>query len=197
MSEKVTIGWPDERPQAEPDPAGWLCTDTKRNLDKCLADNPKTIVEIGSWLGKSSRYLADNSDAIIYCLDTWKGSKEHHHPKHAHKLPLLWETYCVNNWHLKERIIPIRGMSIDGLEHLYREGIDVDFFYVDGSHEYEDVIADLRYINQHWPKAKIVGDDYKWSGVQSAVHQFAKESKRRMWVQGQKSWAFLNDEVQL
>ena len=99
MSEKVIIGWPEEKPEAEYDPAGWLCGDTKRNLDKCLADKPKTIVEIGSWLGKSSRYLVNNSDAVIYCLDTWKGSKEHHVDNVRQAVKKIHGTQVPNRWH--------------------------------------------------------------------------------------------------
>lgn len=190
----IIIGWPEEIPEAEYDSAGWFCTDTRKNIDSALQKNPKTIVEIGSWLGLSSRYLANQSKAHIYCLDTWKGSQEHKHQKHSHKLPLLWQTFCKNNWTYKDRITPVKGFSKDGLAWLFEEGIDVDLFYVDGSHQYEDVIQDLYYINEHWPKADIVGDDYLWSGVHSAVHEFARATKRSMWVEGRKSWAFFAED---
>ena len=190
----VEIGFPDTRPEVEYDPAGWLCGDTKKNLMRAIKAEPKVIVEIGSWLGKSSRFFYENSNATIYCLDTWKGSQEHKHVKHSHKLPLLWETFCMNNWTFKDRIVPVRGDRLDGLEYLRFEGVEPDFFYVDGSHEYADVKQDILTIAKYWPEASIIGDDYAWSGVHSAVHECCRLLDRRMYVEGRKSWAFFAED---
>lgn len=192
---KVEIGWPQERPEVEYDDGGWLCADTKKNLLRAINKDTKNIVEIGSWLGKSARFLHENSNAVVYCLDHWKGSVEHQHVKHAHKLPLLWETFCYNNWTYQDRMIPVKGNGQDGLEWLFRNGIDVDVFYVDGSHEYSDVKADILKIAKYWPEASIVGDDYVWTGVHQAVHDCTEILNRRLYVQGSKSWAFFAEGV--
>lgn len=190
----VEIGFPKTKPEVEYDPAGWLCGDTKKNLLRAIKQtDPTVICEIGSWLGLSSRFLVNESDAQVYCLDHWQGSIEHKHEKHAHKLPLLWETFCMNNWSYKERIIPVKADSEDGLNWLFREGIEPDIFYVDGSHEYEDVKRDIIFISEWWPDAVIVGDDYIWEGVHSAVHDCSKLLNKRLHVEGRKSWAFFNE----
>lgn len=191
---KIQIGFPKERPEAEYNPDGWLCHDTSKNLLRAInKTKPKVIVEIGSWMGLSSRFLCQNSEATVYCLDHWKGSSEHKHQKHSQKLIKLWETFCVNNWEYKDRIVPIKGDRLDGLEHLRFEGIEPDMFYVDGSHEFDDVKADIITIEKYWPGKVIVGDDYSWSGVNTAVHQCAKSLERKIFVEGRKSWAFFTE----
>lgn len=191
----IEIGFPKERPEVEYDPDGWLCNDTSKNLLRAInKTKPKVIVEIGSWLGKSSRFLCQNSEATVYCLDTWKGSAEHKHQKHSHKLIKLWETFCVNNWTYKDQIVPIKGDRLDGLEYLQFEGIEPDMFYVDGSHEFDDVKADIMTIEKYWPGKVIVGDDYLWSGVHSAVHGCSRLLGRRFEVEGRKSWIMIEGD---
>ena len=38
--------------------------------------NPESIVEVGSWLGASALFMAEQSKAQIICVDTFLGSNE-------------------------------------------------------------------------------------------------------------------------
>jgi predicted O-methyltransferase YrrM len=66
----------------------------------------------------------------------------------------------------------------------------VDFVYIDGSHEYENVIKDLHYF---WytlkPGGILAGHDWHSPGVRRAVEEFAE--RRRMGVHVNKpDWVF-------
>ena len=37
-----------------------------------LASDRECIVEIGSWMGRSARAMADNTKGKMYCVDTWQ-----------------------------------------------------------------------------------------------------------------------------
>ena len=51
-----------------------------------------------------------------------------------------------------------------------------DVIYIDGSHEEEDVYADLvGYWELVRPGGVLVGDDWNWDGVRLAATRFARE----------------------
>lgn len=190
----VEVGFPLEKPNVKEDPAGWLCGASRRLLDEVLNDQTKVVIELGSWLGLSSRFIARKApNATVFCVDHWKGSQEHKHVKHSFKLPTLWETYCVNCWDFKGQIIPIKGSTLDGMDYLYALGIAADVIYIDASHEYEDVLKDIKKAVGYWPDAHIVGDDWAWSGVQAAVNMAARELNKTVHVEGKKSWKFVKN----
>ena len=64
----------------------------------------------------------------------------------------------------------------------------VDFIYIDGSHEYENVKDDLE---KYYPLAKkiIGGHDYYWKpGVKKAVDEFCESHKLKMHAQKPDWW---------
>jgi len=150
-----------------------------------LVKDAKVIVEIGSWLGLSARFwLKKASNAHVICIDTWKGSSEHVlEDEWRNRLPTLFETFCVNQWEWRDRVTPIRMKSIDGLLVLNKYDVNPDFIYIDGSHEYADVLADLSVAHSCFPDASLIGDDWNYvhkfpdrayKTVQEAVKHFCK-----------------------
>lgn len=64
----------------------------------------------------------------------------------------------------------------------------VDFIYIDGSHEYENVKADLQ---RYYPLANklIAGHDYYWKpGVKKAVDEFCKTNNLKLHTQKPDWW---------
>ena len=141
-----------------------------------IPDNGK-IVEIGSFLGRSTNYLAtslynaDRFDLTIYCIDTFEGSSEHVNLK----LPKDFLFMFKENLKFfigREMVIPCQGRS-DSPEILEKfENESIDYIMVDGAHEHEAVLDD---IENWWPKLKpegvMLGDDFDLESVSEAVRQ--------------------------
>lgn len=144
------------------------------------------ICEIGSWLGKSTIGMALtnkklNKNCKIYAIDTWKGSNEEFHKKYLKELKniSLYEKFLNNIeiYGVKDKITPIKKKSVEA--SIQFQDNSVDLVIIDGSHEYKDVLDDIK----AWiPKVKkggiISGDDYGnatyagWDGVIKAVNDF-------------------------
>ena len=147
---------------------------TKRNV--------KTVVEVGSWLGASTRHIAQTLpiDGKVYAVDHWLGGSDQHPLDYLNvKLPTLYEQFLSNVVHagLTDKIIPIRMDSVSASKAL---NVFPDLVYIDGSHEeqdvYNDIVAWYPFIQGH---GVICGDDWGWGGdrpIQKAVKRFATEN---------------------
>jgi SAM-dependent methyltransferase len=147
-------------------------------LYKRIVDNSQDeahIVEVGSWKGRSAAFMAveiinSNKNIKFDCVDTWKGSIEHT-TYDVITEEKLYDVFLSNIEPVKHTINPIRMTSIDASK-LYEDD-SLDFVFIDASHEYEDVKADIL----AWlPKVKIggilAGHDYDtFEGVNRAVNE--------------------------
>ena len=136
------------------------------------------FVEIGSWKGKSSAFMAveianSNKDIEFYCIDNWMGSSEH---KDVGEIDSLYDIFTENMKPLERYYQKIRNNSIEAARCFEDESLD--FVFIDASHEYEDVKKDI----QVWlPKVKkngiLAGHDYYvgeydyFPGVKKAVDE--------------------------
>ena len=135
------------------------------------------IVEIGSFMGRSTHYLATslmnaNKEQVkIYAIDTFEGSSEHINLK----IPRDFSSIFKENLKFfigREMVIPMQGRS-DDPEILNKfKDEDIDYIMVDGAHEYEPVLDDME---NWWPKLKkngvMFGDDYNLESVKTAVKE--------------------------
>ena len=193
---KNAFPWPDSMPKLPPDPHGWFSKHNIKMFKPLLAD-AAVILEVGSWLGLSARFWLQNSKATVICIDTWQGSEEHFTEEEwASKLPKLYETFCVNQWQWRNRLIPIKKSSVEGLHTVASHEVAPDLIYIDASHSYEDVLADITAADMLFPKALIVGDDWNWKNftrndektVQAAVKDFCK---KRNYTAKANHWAWV------
>lgn len=158
---------------------GWFDFDDVYSeiVDK-LPDN-STIVEVGCWMGRSTCYLAEkiaesNKNITVLAVDNWLGSNEPEHKRIIEEKGSIYRIWLKNLAPFK-LVYPIIGHSC--VVGRYMDNSSVDFVYIDASHEYEDVLADI----ETWlPKVKpggfIGGHDYNendrnCSGVVRAVKQ--------------------------
>ena len=135
------------------------------------------VVEIGSFLGRSTHYLAtslmnaNKENVKIYCVDTFEGSSEHANIK----LPKDFSSMFRDNLKFfigRNMVHVLQGRSDDPVILERIEEATVDFIMVDGAHEYDPVKDDI--INW-WPKLKpngvMFGDDYNLKSVELAVKE--------------------------
>jgi hypothetical protein len=151
------------------------------------AFRPSCLLELGSWKGTSAimfaKYMLAYCNApVIGCIDTWLGSLEHWtNPEWREQLglrqgyPTLHECFRANviRAGLAPYITPLPMTTKTGIALVRRDGIQVDAVYVDASHEYAEVLDDLRGV---WhlvgDEGIIIVDDYKTRDVQRALLEF-------------------------
>jgi GR25 family glycosyltransferase involved in LPS biosynthesis len=135
------------------------------------------FVEVGSWKGKSSAFMAveianSSKNIEFYCIDTWEGSTEH---QDMGNLESLYATFIQNMMPLVDYYVPIKTTSLKASALFEDESLD--FVFIDASHEYDDVRND---ITAWLPKIKnngiIAGHDYYTNsnhhpGVKKAVDE--------------------------
>jgi hypothetical protein len=177
---------------------GWFnFRDLYSQLAKGLPDNFK-FAEVGVWKGCSLAFFAveainNNKNPIIYAIDHWLGSEEHTRQDSAVREPLLDQPDGLYN-HFLENIEPvkniitiIRDKSTEAANQI--EDGSLDAIFIDASHEYEDVIDDLKaWYPKIKPNGKFCGHDYDWSGVKRAVDEFAKNINKTVRPISASSW---------
>lgn len=155
---------------------GWSdgCIDIYKQIVD-LSDNNSHFVEVGSWKGQSSAFMAveiiNSGKKITFdCVDHFKGSKEEIH-QNDENIKNLQEIFLQN-------MQPVNGfyncINMDSIEaaKLYNNE-SLDFVFLDGSHDYDSIKND---IFAWYPKIKkngiLAGDDYfVFPDVKKAVNE--------------------------
>ena len=153
---------------------------------------PQVILEVGTWLGASAIHMAKlcrkySLNTKIFCVDTWLGAEEFwtylkDTPERDLKLkngyPQVYFEFLANvvEHNVQDMIVPVPNTSHIASIILKKLEISPDLIYIDGSHEYQDVMADLNdYYELLRPGGIIFGDDISWVGVSNAVRNKFKE----------------------
>lgn len=169
--------WPENKPSVPEDYNSMFFNHTQ--LGKVMHKDMSVVIELGSWLGASTLFLLERAPhATVIAIDHWLGSIEHHienNPVYTDRLKTLYETFLVNCWAYQDRLIPIRTTTLQGLQMVYFLGIVPDLIYVDASHDFDSVLADLEKSHSCFPSALLVGDDWGWKSVRTAVEFFAQK----------------------
>lgn len=101
------------------------------------ASKHSCIAEIGSYLGRSTRALADNTRGIVYAIDDFQGPREIEMlSRHT-----IFDRFIENMVGLEGRLNVIRA------DHRKLPPLDFfpDMVFIDGAHEYEAVKADIQF----------------------------------------------------
>jgi hypothetical protein len=172
--------WPEQPPVVPAVKWGWGMDGQRLILDTA-PEAVRVVLEIGSLLGGSARTWIEHwPDAHVLCVDPWIDvARVEDRPFLTHVPELadvlvgrpdgMYEAFLAANWEFRDRITPLRGFSPEQLADVHAASVQPDVVYVDGSHVYEDVIADLATSRALFPKALLCGDDYHWPAVAAAV----------------------------
>jgi predicted O-methyltransferase YrrM len=120
------------------------------------AKEMKSILEIGSFLGRSTHALLSgiNPEYYVYSIDPFDSNiyKTQNDPEYS----LIYEKFIENTKSFKNLKV-IRKQSRDALQEL--KDLKFDMIFIDGNHEYSEVKND---INWWMPKAVklLCGHDY-------------------------------------
>ena len=149
---------------------------------------PKTIIEIGSWVGASAIHMAkclkanNINDFQILCVDTFLGSNASLWIENFINVDNVFQEQYnqfninVTNSGFNENISALPMTSSSAAELCQILNVQVDLIYIDAGHQEKEVYDDL---NDWWPiSTKMVfGDDYSetWFGVKKAVNRFVQE----------------------
>jgi hypothetical protein len=191
---KSRYSWPQLRPNVKVDPHGWFSDKIKVNALKALLNpSTKVIIELGSWLGMSTRIMLNAApNATLIAVDHWKGSLEHQDdPVYKNKISTLYEVFLANCWNFKERLIPVKENTINGLQIIYDFGVKPDLILIDAEHSYSAVLRDITKSKELFPSAILVGDDFLWNEdkeqnfpVKRAVKFYAKQHQLEIEIHG-------------
>lgn len=76
----------------------------------------------------------------------------------------------------QDRITPFPNTSYIAGQLLREIGVKSEFIFIDGSHDFDDVLSDLRlYWDILAEGGILVGDDFDWGGVGAALRIFQRE----------------------
>lgn len=149
------------------------------------------FIEIGVFLGRSTAYLASlikqsKKQITLYVIDTFEADtlddevikqqiKQHCLCSNGSFIDLFWK--YMTDLELTEFIKPLKSKSDDAFELL--KHVKANFIWVDGCHEYEQVLTDIKnYSKLLKPETGVIGgDDYKLPGVNKAVNEFFESEK--------------------
>ena len=156
--------------------------------------NATTVIEVGSWQGRSAVKLGQalmqrwqspdgTHQPRLYCVDTWQGGIDHLLSDHAYDhlqrdngypMPLyrhfLQHIYKAGLYSIVQ---PIVCPSSIGALLLKAHDIKADLVYIDADHTEQGAFADM---DNYWPLVRpggvMFGDDTQMEGVAAAYKRF-------------------------
>lgn len=174
---------------------GWSSPELQGKLLEFILDTmtPKSRVvmaEVGVYLGRGTAifdevFVSRGQDYKMEAIDHFEGSSEH---KEGNSIP-SYDLALQNLTPILDKVALINSESIAASKKFKQNHFDI--VYIDASHEYENVLADIK---AWFPKVKkggfICGDDFSgdWPGVVRAVNEHF-EGKHNV-VPGTQQWYF-------
>jgi predicted O-methyltransferase YrrM len=181
---------------------GWFAYEELYNTMVDTAPNGSNFVEVGSWFGKSTNYLAtkireSKKNINFTCVDTWKGTDDeelHQNIVGAFNGDIFYEfvdnTVLSNNYATFDMI---KDTSHNAANQFQNNSIN--FIMLDAGHSYESLMEDIKvWYNKVTPGGIISGDDY---GVFSGVTQAADEFFYNQFHKGFRSFARKKPRIQI
>jgi predicted O-methyltransferase YrrM len=97
------------------------------------ASRCRSIVEIGSHMGRSACALAANTPGAVYCVDTWQEGQPY---------GVSLSVFRQNTAHLTN-VLPVHCPSLDAARAFAAEGKRFNFIFVDADHTEDAIRQDI------------------------------------------------------
>jgi len=128
------------------------------------------ILELGAFLGKSTRVLCDNTKGTVCSIDLWEQTEG----GLIATFPEVYKEFIDNlRDHLIAQKLSFYKATTDyAISLLKNEGRKFDFIFIDADHRYEQVKKDILGSMELLSQGGIIsGHDYNWEGVKQAVDE--------------------------
>ena len=139
----------------------WLASTAEKSI---------SILELGAFLGKSTRVLCDNTKGTVCSIDLWEQTEG----GLIATFPEVYKEFIDNlRDHLIAQKLSFYKATTDyALSLLKNEGRKFDFIFIDADHRYEQVKKDILGSMELLSQGGIIsGHDYNWEGVKQAVDE--------------------------
>jgi len=157
--------------------SGWM-TVREQNWLFETAQNMESIVELGSWKGKSTHALCCGCPGLVTAVDHFMGSEHEREGPHREAVEKdVYEQFMSNVGRRFANLAVLRASSEEAAEKYSSRGFTTDMVFIDAGHEYDEVKKDLELWDPIATKL-ISGHDYtNFIGVQQAVNEKYERSK--------------------
>lgn len=153
-SKSLNYEWKEIEGWLDPTAAMWLYNKA------CSMDS---VLEVGSWKGRSTHPLASGCKGTVFCVDHWQGSKEELDATHNEAKEKDIFVEFQHNISEFKHVVPIKLPSLVASKFFAYNSIDM--IYIDAGHTYDEVLADF----VSWkPKCKklFCGHDYDLANIE-------------------------------
>ena len=149
---------------------GWMSDDALQWL-YAQACGMASIVEVGSWKGRSTHALLSGCPGPVFAVDHFQGNPDENHPGGQHYDAQQRDIFTTDFWpnvgHFKNLVV-FRMPSVEAAQFFAPKSVDMVF--IDGCHLQDAVMADLK----AWePKCRklLCGHDASYHSVQKAIDE--------------------------
>lgn len=130
------------------------------------ASERKIIVEVGCYVGRTTRALKDNTEGLVIVVDDFYGPRDIEIPEEERKD--IYFKFLQNTGGGVETI------RADHAEHVFINKclapLTPDMIFIDGAHDYDSVVRDITYWRSKLaPGGLLCGHDWDWQTVKDAV----------------------------
>ena len=151
-----------------------------------------TTVRLAERLLARFPYAGTSGSAAVISIDTWLGdlvmwsdprwAKGALHPDYGAPTDFACFAGAVKRSQARDLVVPLRLPSHMAARLLYHRNVRADLIYVDGSHDYSNVLEDLEAFTPllQGPCGVLFGDDYHIPNVRAAVDQWANRTRQQL-----------------
>ena len=193
---KQAFPWPKAPPSEKPCKDGvWLGPGNRRLLDASLNQDTRLVLDLGNWNALTTRHIAKSAPrATIISVDHPPlGTSDGDHPHWKSMVGGAHSLWIANAWDLRERIVPVRATTTEGLRLVKQAGIQPELIHFDPDHSRDEFQEAIELARRLFPRATLLGDDWLWSRARAKILEVAARYGYWIEVCGN-AWKLWRDE---